>query len=213
MTASSPIHRIRTLLGVSLLASAALLSACSLPTVRPPAQQAYRLQAADVRSAALPTAVVIALLPVDAAPGLRSSAMLYSRRPDQLDPYRDSEWLDTPASLIGNAIAETLSRQPWVSAVQTQTVLAPTPWRLHCDLTRLEHDVRGDAGTARLGLTCQLANQDRGTIAAHWRFDGAQPLAHNDAAGFATAAQTLLDKALDELVSRVRTAVAAPTAG
>lgn len=213
MTASPPIHRVRTLLGVALLAMATLLSACSLPTVRPPAQQAYRLQGAAVHSAALPDAVVIQLLPVDAAPGLRSAAMLYSRRPDQLDPYRDSKWLDAPARLVGNAIAETLSRQPWVSAVQRQAILTPTPWHLHCDLTRLEHDVHGDAGTARLGLTCQLANQSRGTIAAHWRFDGAQPLAHNDAAGFATAAQTLLDKALDELVSRVRTAVAAPTAG
>ncbi len=190
-------------------AGSLLLAACSLPTVKPPAQQTWRLQAdTAVRSEPLPAPVVLQLLPVDAAPGLRGPAMLYSRAPDQVEPYRDNRWLDAPAQLIGNAIAGTLARQPWVSAVQRDALLVPTPWRLHCTLDRLEHDLRAGGASAHLELTCELADQQRRRIATAWRFDARQPLASNDAAGFAAATQSLLDRALAELVQKVRAAVA-----
>lgn len=208
------LHALRALPRRATLALAAagglLLAACSLPTVKPPAQQNWRLQPdAAVRSAPLPEPVVLQLLPVDAAPGLRGPAMLYSRAPDQIEPYRDNRWVDAPASLIGNAIAGTLARQPWVAAVQRDALLVPTPWRLHCTLDRLEHDLRADGASAHLELTCELADQQRRRIATAWRFDARQALASNDAAGFAAAAQTLLDRALAELVQKVRAAVAA----
>jgi cholesterol transport system auxiliary component len=209
LSAQTPFARSRRTLLVLLAASAALLGACTLPVNRQPAQQAYRLTAADVVSAPLPQPVVVQLLPVRAAAGLQSAAMLYSRSPDQLSPYRDSRWLAPPAQLIGDAIAQTLDRQPWVSAVQQQSMLVNAPWALRCTLYRLEHDLRGSHGTAHLDMVCDLANPATRRIAAHWRFDGSAPLAVNDAAHFAQGAQALLDRALAEMVRRVRDAVQA----
>ena len=143
---------------------------------------------------------------------LEDGLAVVSRSADTLEPYRDSRWLAPPAQLVGDAIAQTLSRQPWVSAVQQQTALASAPWALHCSLYRLEHDLRGGQGTVRLGLTCELANQRTRSIAAHWHFDGSQPLTVNDAAHFAQGAQTLLNQALGEIVQQARAAVAAAEA-
>ncbi|OIQ76939.1 hypothetical protein GALL_413730 [mine drainage metagenome] len=186
------------------------LSACSLPAVRAPMQQTYRLLPADIRTAALPQPVVLQMLRTNAAPGFESSAMMYSRTADTLSPYRDSRWLAAPSQLIDDAIARTLSRQPWISAVQQRTVLVNAPWTLHCSLNRLEHDVSTNPGTVRLDLSCQLIDNPTERIAAHWAFDGAQPVAVNDAGHFAQAAQTLLDQALAGLVDRIRSAVARP---
>ena len=192
-----------------VLAASMALAACSLPINRAVVQQTYRLTASDYSTAALPAPTVIQLLPVRAAAGFQSAAMMYSRSPDTLDPYRDSRWLAPPSQLVGDAIARTLSRQPWVSAVQQQTALASAPWALHCTLNRLEHDLSGSRGTAHLDLTCELANQRTRQIAAHWHFDGSQPLAVNDAAHFARGAQTLLNQALVGVVQHTRAVVQA----
>lgn len=202
----------RALLALLLTASAWLLAACALPVNRQPVQQTYRLTAADITSAPLPEPVVVQLLPVRAAAGLQTAAMLYSRSPDLLAPYRDSRWLAPPAQLVADAIAQTLGRQPWVSAVQQQTALANARWALHCNLDRLEHDLRGSQGTVHLALVCELADQRTRRIAAHWRFDRAQPIAVNDAAHFARGAQALLNQALGKIVQHTRDAVQAAQA-
>ena len=193
----------------AVAATSLLLAACALPINRQPPQQTYRLTAARIDSAPLPRPVVLQLLPVRAAAGFQSPAMMYSRSADTLDPYRDNRWLAPPAQLIGDAIAHTLSRQPWVSAVQQQGALASAPWALHCTLDRLEHDVRGTQGSAHLDLTCELADPRTRRISAHWHFDGSQSLAVNDAGHFARGAQTLLDQALADVVQRTRAVVAA----
>lgn len=209
----TPSRSPRSWRGLATAASIALvgamaLSACALPTTRAPVQQTYRLLPAQVRSAALPRQVVVQLLGTRAAPGFESPAMMYSRRPDLLAPYRDSRWLAPPARLIDDAIARTLGRQPWVDAVQRQFTLVKPEFTLQCALDRLEHDVAATGGTVRLDLSCKLVDDARRRIAAHWSFDGAQPVPVNDAAHFAQAAQALLDRALAELVESVRGAVA-----
>jgi ABC-type uncharacterized transport system, auxiliary component len=201
-----------TLAGLYALTAAA----CSLPT-RQMAQITYRLQAAPAPrplATAQPDVqpVVIRLLPLGAAPGLGSPAMLYSPQPGQLMPYRDSRWLATPAELVRAAIAQTLSRQPWVSAVEQGTPLAPATWTLHCDLTRLEQDLHGSQGVVRMDLSCQLVQTDTHRLAAHWQVDGAQAIEVNDAAHYAAATQTLLNAALQTVVEKVGAAVLQPKA-
>ena len=60
------------------------LAACALPVNRAPVQQTYRLTAPEVRTAPLPQATVIQLLPVRASAGFQSPAMMYRRSPDTL---------------------------------------------------------------------------------------------------------------------------------
>lgn len=188
-------------------------AACSLPT-RDTAQITYRLLPAPALPAAQAAPqheaqavevqpVVLRLLPLGAAPGLGSPAMLYSPQPGQLMPYRDSRWLAAPAEMLRAAMAQTLSRQPWVSAVEQGMPLAPAAWTLHCDLTRMEQDLQGGQGVARLGLSCQLVQTDSRRLVAHWQTDGTQPIAVNDAAHYAAASQILVDAAMQTVVDHV----------
>lgn len=205
----SPSPRPRRLRAAWLTFSTALvLSACALPASRTAVQQTYRLGAAEVRSAALPHPVVLQLLSAEPAPGFGSPAMMYSRQPDLLAPYRDSRWLAPPQRMIDDAIAGTFGRQPWIAGVQRQFTLVRPDFTLQCALGRLEHDIAASGGTVRLDLDCQLVDDASHRIAGRWNLDGAQPIPVDDAAHFAQAAQTLLDRALDRLVASTRNAVA-----
>ncbi len=207
-------HAAWVLVGLGALAAAG----CSLPITRQPSQTSYRLQATaqhgpDAVSAASIQPTVIHLLPLGAAPGLGGTGMLYSPRPGVLMPYRDSRWLAPPADLMRSALAQGLSRQPWVSAVEQDQPLAPADWTLHCELTRLEQDIHRGPGVVRLDLACQLAQSSPLRIVAHWQVDGTQPTAVNDAAHYAAAAQTLLDRAVQAVVQRVAAVLQRPRAG
>lgn len=190
------------------LAAATVGAGCTLSATGAQAQTAYRLLAVPV---VVPVAhaqpVVIRLLAVGAAPGLGGTAMLYSAQPGQIEPYRDSRWVAPPADLIRAAIAQALSRQSWVSAVEQATPLAPADWTLHCDLVRLEHDVFADHGVVRLDMTCQIVQASPRRVFAHWHVDGQQVLAVNDAAHYAQAAQSLLQRAVAQIVTEVGRAV------
>ena len=90
MTVSFVLRLRRAALAALLSLASLTLAACALPVNRAPVQQTYRLTAPEIRTAPLPQATVIQLLPVRAAAGFQSPAMMYSRSPDTLEPYRDS---------------------------------------------------------------------------------------------------------------------------
>ncbi len=154
---------------------------------------------------------VLRLLPVDAPQGIDTAAMIYSPGPQRIMHYRDSSWVAPPADLVREALAQSLRRQPWIAAVETDAVPALPAWTLHCELERLEHDLSGAAGRVRLAMDCQLVRGVDGDLVAHWRTDGTLPLTTNDAAHYAAATQQLLDAALRSSVSNVASATA--TAG
>ena len=199
---------IRALALVLALAASSLGAGCTLSATGARAPAMYRLLPVPL---VVPVAnvhpVVIRLLTVGAGPGLGGTAMLYSSRPGRIEPYRDSRWVAPPADLIGAAIAQTLSRQSWVSAVEQATPLAPADWTVHCDLVRFEHDVFADRGVVHLDLTCQIVHASTRRVFAHWRVDGQQAIAVNDAPHYAQAAQSLLQRAVSQIVTEVGRAV------
>ena len=199
---------IRVLALALALAASSLGAGCTLSTTGAQAQATYRLRAVPL---VVPVAnvhpVVIRLLTVGAGPGLGGTAMLYSSKPGQIEPYRDSRWVAPPADLIRAAIAQTLSRQSWVSAVEQATPLAPADWTVHCDLVRLEHDVFSGHGVVHLDLTCQIVQASPRRVFAHWHVDGQRVIAVNDATHYAQAAQSLLERAVAQIVTEVGHAV------
>ncbi len=189
------------------------LGACALPRVtRRPAQTEYRLrtpqlhQPADIR-----VPVMLRVTPVLAAPGLDGVAMLYSARPLQLMPYRDSRWWVPPAEMIDAALRRALARQPWVAAVEGDASPAPAAWTLSCRLESLEHDVY--RRRAALDLGCQLFDDPARRLRAAWNFDGVQSLAEQDAADYAQATQTLLERAVADALRHVAATLQQPAPG
>ncbi len=188
------------------------LGGCALQRPSPHLAMRYRLSGLrDSLTAPGVSPAVLRLLPVDAPQGIDTAAMVYSPAPQSIMHYRDNSWVVPPADLVRQALAQTLRRQPWIAAVETDAVPAVPAWTLHCELERLEHDVDGPTGRVRLAMDCQLVRGVDGDLAAHWRSAGVLPLSTNDAAHYAAAAQQLLDAALRTAVSRVAAAMAAPS--
>ena len=204
-------------------AAALALGACSLPQPRSTVQTTFTLRPAPAASAPAPSApaasapaasataaprTVVRVLPIEPAPGLDGPAMLYSPEPGQLLAYRDSRWLAPPAELIRSALARALARQPWVAAVEQDAPLTGGALVLQCGLDRLEHDVDTRPGRVRLDLRCQLGRG--GEIVDSWFAGGTTAPPHDDAAGYAAAAQSLLDAATASVVAHVGAAAEHP---
>ena len=203
-------HAWRGLRAAAAAAACALaLAACALPRVtQRPAQVEYRLSAPALRQpgpAGEP--VILRVLGVQAAPGFDGVPMLYSPRPTQLMPYRDSRWLVPPAEMIGSALRQTLARQSWVAAVEGDGSPGAAPWVLSCRLERLEHDVY--SRRVALDMRCELFGDSGNQLRAAWSFDSARAMPVQDAQAYAQATQDLLDQALAQALRRIAAAVQA----
>lgn len=186
-------------------------TACSLPIKPPSAQETYRLNPVlSLQSAAITTAqgqpreFLLQMRPITAANGFETSAMMYSRQAQVLQPYRDNRWLAPPADLLTDAMAQTLTRQPWVMGVVPNSAGASVALSVSCDLTRLEHDMTGSSGQVRLALNCLWLDPAAHAVRGHWRFDQTAPVTQNDAAHFAAASQQLVDQVITGVVRRTR---------
>ncbi|WP_407275059.1 ABC-type transport auxiliary lipoprotein family protein [Halothiobacillus sp. DCM-1] len=195
----------RGILGLCVLG----LAGCSLPIQAPQPQETWRLDAAKIVTKPVlvegqPRTVSILLRNVSPAQGLESPAMMYSRAPQVLAPYRDNRWLAPPADMIGDALNQTLARQPWVAGVFRTGGTARVQIGLSCTLEKLEHDIQGTEGAAHLAMDCVWLDPKTRAIQAHWRFDRSEALAQNNAEDFAAGAQRLLDQALVDIVQQTR---------
>lgn len=189
-----------------------LLVGCSLPIKTPAPQTTYRLESPTVHTSAITVqgvaqSVLIQMRPTMASQGFKTQAMMYSKDALNLEPYRDSRWLGPPATLITDAIQQTLIGQPWVSGVVPNSASAPVAVNLSCQLIRLEHDLSGNTGKAHLVMTCLWTNPAQRTVEAHWRFDQTEVVRQNNALGFVQATQTLLDQAVSQITVRTRSVI------
>lgn len=199
---------------LTVLAVAVPLSGCSLPVRHQEPQTTYRLN--PVKTVSEPIVqqdgkhriVSIRLPTVAAATGFGTAAMIYSRDRQTLAQYRDNRWVAPPAILIGDAIEQSLMKQPWIDGVLQGNARLDAALNLHCSLNRLEHDVQPQGGAVHLSLACMLSRHGVERPVAHWQFDRTRHIRVNDARHFARAAQQLLDQALEQIIQRTRRQVA-----
>ncbi len=192
------------------------LAGCSLPIQAPHPQQTWRLDTPKVASEPVlisgkPQQITLLLRAINPVQELDSPAMMYSRAPQVLAPYRDSRWLAPPAEMIGDALSQSLASQPWVAGVVRTGGPVRVQLALSCGLEKLEHDISGAQGVAHLAMDCLWLNPSTRSIEAHWRFDQTTPLTHNAAADFAAGAQQLLNQAAAQIVQQTRVLASSAT--
>lgn len=201
------------LLGAAFVAIAnALLGGCSaFLSAAPPSPYLYSLdnqhpvtQSSVPSSGVAPTTVVIVAAP-RAVAGFSTDRIVYVRAKHLLETYADSQWVDTPARMIGPLIAESLSQTRRFAAVLTAPSPAYARWELGTEIVRLQYDVP----EARVRFTLRATLIDKRTRSAVMTriFEASASTPSVNPAGVVVAANAAVADVLDQLAQSCAMAI------
>jgi len=180
-----------------------LLGACNvLSPSTAPAQTFYSLDAAAVPGALErpdPLAPTLLVAPPRAAAGFDSPRIIYTRQPHALDYFAHSEWVDTPARMLGPLLVSALERNGAFRAVGVTSGAAAGDLRLDTELVRLQHEFQTQPSRVRFTLRATLVDDRTRRVLAWREFDTAVPSATEDPYGGVIAANQAVQIALQEL--------------
>jgi cholesterol transport system auxiliary component len=162
------------------------LSACSVigkPSLPPPAF--YTLDGAQVPTAqSLPTAAPGATLtlivnPPRAASGFDSQRIVYVREDHQLEYFAQSEWVDSPARMLGPLLVTAAQQTGAFAAVVLASGTAAGDQRLTVDILQLQHNFQMTPSRVQLTLRTYLTDEKTRRVLA-WREFHAEAVATSD---------------------------------
>lgn len=183
----------------------ALLTGCGYAPPSQEAPRSYQLSGEPQiePGAQAPLDKVLLVTRPEADPGYQSRAIVYRRGSYDLSRYGRSRWADTPARMLGPAIAKALEQARLFRAVVRPPLTLPADYQLISDLLYLRQDFAGDEATVRLALRVQLLSlAPREVIATRTIVtEAAAPTA--DAEGAVLGANAALSEALEEVVAFV----------
>jgi len=157
-------------------------------------------QAAPVASAmsarSLPTLIIN---PVHAAPGFDSQRLMYVQKDHTLAYFAHSEWVDTPARLLGPLLVAVIeSTDAFGAVIATPTSIAGD-LRLDTTILRLQHNFQTHPSRVQFTLRAYLSDEKTRRVLA-WREFSAEALAPSDnAQGGVSAANEAVQDVLAQL--------------
>ena len=185
------------------------LGACSLlkpSTAEPPAF--YSLNAppaalvrAPVNAArSLPTLIIT---PPRAAAGFDSQRIIYLRNDHQLEYFAHSEWVDTPARMLGPLLAASMEATGVFGAVVVTPAGASGDLRLETEIIRLQHNFQTSPSRVQFTLRAFLLDDKTRRVLA-WREFRSEAASASDAPqGGVAAANQAVQTVLNELAQFV----------
>ena len=189
-------------LPVALAAGLSLTAGCVSVAEREGMSTQWRFLPAESESAPVPDerAVVVRLIETRASSGIDRRDMAYTTARQSIAYYRDNRWAASPAVMLNEVIDETLTAQPWVRSVIRGGARVPADLSLYCEVNRLEHEVADDGGQVHLRAACSWYRAAERELVSASVFNQRQAIERNDAAHYAGAAQSLVDRLLTDLV-------------
>ncbi|MBK6472124.1 MAG: membrane integrity-associated transporter subunit PqiC [Betaproteobacteria bacterium] len=190
--------------GTATLLAAMLLAGCGNLLPKPPAPPlTYTLEAGRevgtppaAAAASAPTLTVSAL---QAAAGYDSARIVYLRRPQQLEAYAQSVWVDTPARMLAPLLVAALQRSGAYAAVVSAPSAAASTLRLDTEVLRLRQDFDGGTSVVTLSLRATLVDGASRRVLGSRDFSATVPAATADSAGGVQAAQAATRQVLATL--------------
>ncbi|MCY7304828.1 MAG: ABC-type transport auxiliary lipoprotein family protein [Rhodoferax sp.] len=163
----------------------------------------YSLDAAGASTAAaLPppaSAPTLLVAPTRAAAGFDSPRIIYTREPHAIAYFAHSEWVDTPARMLGALLVSAMERNGAFRAVSITSGAAAGDLRLDTELVRLQHEFQLQPSRVRFTLRATLV-EDRTRRVLGWReIDSVVESASQDPYGGVVAANAAVQRALQEL--------------
>lgn len=193
-----------------LVAACALtLGACSLikpSTSEPPAFYSLNVaptalvRAPDGAARTLPTLIIT---PPRAAAGFDHQRIIYLRNDHQLEYFAHSEWVDTPARMLGPLLASAMERTGVFGAVVVTPAGAAGDLRLETEIVRLQHNFQTRPSRVQFTLRAFLVDDKTRRVLA-WREFRAEAVSASEAPqGGVAAANQAVQTVLTELAQFV----------
>lgn len=196
--------------GARLLVAASVLWAlggCAssvLPAPEAPPSQ-YTLSVDGDASVAPPsagtarTSLTLVVNAPRAAAGYDTPQIAYVRRPQQIDYFAHSQWVDTPSNMLAPMMVRAIERSGAFHAVLGAPTSATGQWRLETELVRLQQDFSSTPSQVRLTLRAALVDAASRRVIASREFDARATAPSDDPYGGVTAAQRAASQVLFEL--------------
>ena len=197
----------KTLRLLAVCVAAASLCACSVlqPTATaPPAFYAleYALPSgAPHGPASKPTAAALTLVisPVRAASGFDSQRIIYVREPHKLEYFAHSEWIDTPARMLGPLLVASIAHTGAFKAVVMTPGSAGGELRLDTEIVRLQHSFQTRPSRVQFTLRTYLVDEKTRKVLAWREFDAEADAARDDPYAGVVAANRVVQTLLQEV--------------
>ncbi len=149
-------------------------------------------------SADLPTLIVD---PPRAAAGFDSLRIIYVRKPQQLEYFAHSEWVDTPARMLAPLIVSAIARSTNFGAV----VLAPGAiagdMRLDTEIVRMQQEFDVSPSRVRFTLRATLVDTATSRVLVQRELEASVSAESQDPYGGIIAAQAAVAVVMEDLAS------------
>jgi len=178
-------------------ASALLLGAClSLP--RPEPVELYTIDPPFEGGPVSGPGPVLLVPAPRAGPGLEGPRIAYLLRPNQLQYFSKSQWVEPPARLLGPLVIRALERTGRFQAVTALAQGTSPALRLDVELARLQQEFTSRPSRVRCTLRLQLTDLAGHRVIGTREVEAVEPAPSEDAAGGAVAANAAVKRALAE---------------
>ena len=191
---------------LTVCVAAASLGACSLMQPKAGAPPAFYALEAALPSGTAPGPVsttratsTLVISPVRAASGFDSQRIIYVREPHKLEYFAHSEWIDTPARMLGPLLVASITRTGAFKAVVMTPGSAGGELRLDTEIVRLQHDFRTRPSRVHFTLRAYLVDEKTRRVLTWREFDGEAAATSDDPYAGVVAANRVVQTVLQEV--------------
>ena len=191
-----------------LLCLAALTLAGGCSALRPavtPQPAFYALDSGPVPGRAVhpaaPAAPALIVNPSRAASGFDSPRIIYTRAEHQLEYFAHSEWVDTPARMLGPLLVAALERSGSFGSVALTPGTATGDLRLDTEILKFQQEFGLRPSQVHFVLRAYLVDNRTRRVLASREFDGRVAATSEDAYGGVGAANVLVQDVLVQLAA------------
>jgi cholesterol transport system auxiliary component len=143
--------------------------------------------------------LTLTISPPTAAPGFDSQRMVYLRQAHHLEYFAHSEWVDTPARMLGPLLVAAVQQTGAFAAVVLATGTAAGDLRLSTDIIQLQHNFQASPSQVELTLRAYLTNEKSRRVLAWQEFHGEAPATSDTPQGGVAAANAVVQEVLTQV--------------
>ena len=144
----------------------------------------------------LPTLIIN---PVHAAPGFDSQRLMYVQKDHTLAYFAHSEWVDTPARLLGPLLVAVIEKTDAFGAVVATPASVAGDLRLDITLLRLQHNFQTSPSRVQFTLRAYLSDEKTRRVLVWREFSAEAPASIDNAQGGVNAANEVVQDVLSQL--------------